>query len=338
MKKTTKEKKKPIVFSAVQPTGKLTIGNYIGAIKQWINMQEKYECIYCIADQHAITVQHDPKELKKNILDTLALYLSCGIDYKKNTIFIQSQIPEHSQLSWILNCYSYHGELKRMTQFKKKIIKKKIKNGIFTYPILMASDILLYQANKVPIGKDQKQHLELTKNIADRFNKIYGNIFTIPIPCFSKTGKKIMSLQETKKKMSKSDKNKNNIINLLEHPNTASKKIKKAITDSEFPPKIYYNTKNKPNISNLINIFSNIENIKISKIEEIFRGKNYAYFKKKISESLIEFLNKIQKKFRTIRKEEIFLNKILIKGKIKAKKKAKKMLKKVYKAVGFYEH
>lgn len=332
-KKITENK---VVFSAMQPTGKLTIGNYIGSIKQWVNMQDKYECIYCIADQHAITVKHNPKKIKKNILDTLALYLACGVDYKKNIIFIQSQIPEHSQLNWILNCYSYHGELRRMTQFKKK--KKETNNGIFNYPILMASDILLYKTNKVPIGQDQQQHLELTRNIANRFNKIYGKIFTIPVPCFSKTGKKIMSLQEPGKKMSKSDQNKNNIINLLENPQIASKKIKNAITDSEHPPKIYYNTKKKPNISNLINIFSNINNIKIQKIEEKFKEKCYIDFKKKISESLIEFLNKIQKKYKKVRNEEIFLNKILTNGKIKAKKKAKKMLKKVHEAIGFYKN
>lgn len=328
-------KKKSIVFSATRPTGKLTIGNYIGAIKQWITMQDKYKCIYCIADQHAITKKHDPKKLKKNILDTLALYIACGIDYKKSIIFIQSQIPEHSQLNWVLNCYSYYGELKRMAQFKKIKYKKEIKNGIFNYPTLMASDILLYNTDKVPIGKDQKQHLEITRNIAKRFNKIYGKIFTIPTPCFSETGEKIMSLQNIRKKMSKSDKNKKNIISLLENPKIASNKIQSAVTDSEIPPKIYYDIKKKPNISNLINIFSNLENIKISEIEKQFQGKLYKNLKEKISESLINTLNKIQTKFKKIRNEEKLLNKILVTGKIKAKKKAKKTIKKVYKAIGF---
>lgn len=333
-KKSTKKKK--IIFSAMQPSGKLTIGNYIGAIRHWINLQNQHECIYCIADQHAIITNQNPKKLKKNILDTLSLYLACGINYKKSIIFVQSHVPQHSQLSWILNCYSQYGELNRMIQFKQQKINKKINNAIFNYPILMASDILLYQTEIVPIGKDQKQHLELTKKIAKRFNKIHGKIFTIPNPLIDLKNGKIMSLQNSKKKMSKSDYNQNNIITLLENPKKAAEKIKKAITDSEFPPKIYYNLEKKPNISNLLNIFSGISNTEVSKIENQFKGYLYSNFKKCISEKMFIFLEKIQKKYKKIRKNKNLLYKILQNGAKKAQIKANKTLKRVYKVIGFF--
>lgn len=329
------QNKKKVIFSAMQPSGNLTIGNYIGALRQWIKLQKYYECIYCIADQHAIINNQNPNKIKENTLDTLALYLSCGINHKKSIIFIQSHVPQHSQLHWILNCYSYYGELKRMIQFKTNQFKKKINNAILNYPILMASDILLYQTNQVPIGKDQKQHLELTKKIAKRFNNIYGNIFTIPKYSIDEKNGKIMSLQDSKKKMSKSDINKNNIITLLEKPEIAAKKIKNAITDSEYPPKIYYNLEKKPSISNLLSIFSGITNKKISKIENQFKGKLYSEFKKKISEKMIIFLKKIQKKFKKIRNNKKLLDKILKNGANKATIKAKKTIKKVYQSIGF---
>ncbi|WP_348666214.1 tryptophan--tRNA ligase [Arsenophonus symbiont of Ornithomya chloropus] len=329
--------KKPIIFSGTQPSGKLTIGNYIGAIRQWVEAQNNYECIYCIVDQHAITIRQDPTELRKNTLDTLALYLACGINPKKSIIFLQSHVPEHSQLHWILNCYTYFGELKRMTQFKDKSMhySKNISAGLFNYPILMAADILLYQTNKVPVGIDQKQHLELSRNIAKRFNNIYGKIFTVPDPFMHVTGTKIMSLQEPKKKMSKSDNNHNNIIILLENPKYAIKKIKLAITDSEQPPKIYHNLEKKPGISNLIEILSGITNTSIVDIEKQFSGKLYGDLKNDVATAINDILYKIQNRFYEFRNNEKKLNNILLEGAIKAQNKARITLSKVYEAIGF---
>lgn len=240
---------KPIVFSGAQPSGELTIGNYMGALRQWVNMQDDYDCIYCIVNQHAITVRQDPSELKKRTLDTLALYLACGIDPKKSTIFVQSHVPQHSQLSWVLNCYAYFGELSRMTQFKDKSARhaENINAGLFDYPVLMAADILLYQANQIPVGGDQKQHLELSRDLALRFNALYGDIFTVPEPFIPQGGSaRVMSLQDPTKKMSKSDDNRNNVIALLEDPKSVAKKIKRAVTDSEEPPRVHYDLENKP--------------------------------------------------------------------------------------------
>lgn len=331
-----KSKNKKTVFSAIQPSGNLTIGNYIGAIRQWIKIQNKYNCIFCIADQHAITVRQNPKSLKNKILDTLSLIISCGVDYKKNIIFVQSHIPAHAQLNWVLNCYTYYGELKRMTQFKKKINNNKnINTGLLNYPILMASDILLYKTNYVLIGADQQQHLELTQKIAKRFNKIYGKIFTIPKQLFLDKNIKIMSLQNSQKKMSKSDNNKNNIITLLDEKEKVKQKIQLAETDSDNPPKIYYDIKNKPNISNLINIFSGITEKNIYEIEKQFYEKMYKDFKNSISESIISFLENIQNKFNKFRKNEILLKKILHNGSKKAKAISIKMIKKVYNTIGF---
>ena len=217
---------KPIVFSGVQPSGELTIGNYLGALRNWVKMQEDYECIFCVVDLHAITVRQDPTALRKATLDVLALYLACGIDPNKSTIFVQSHVPEHTQLSWVLNCYTYFGEMSRMTQFKDKSARyaENINVGLFDYPVLMAADILLYQAKSVPVGDDQKQHLEITRDIAARFNALYGDIFTIPEIFLGKAGARIMSLQDPDKKMSKSDDNRNNVVTLLEDPKSVAKK------------------------------------------------------------------------------------------------------------------
>lgn len=224
---------KPIVFSGAQPSGELTIGNYMGALRQWVNMQDDYHCIYCIVDQHAITVRQDPQQLRKATLDTLALYLACGIDPQKSTIFVQSHVPEHAQLGWALNCYTYFGELSRMTQFKDKSARyaENINAGLFDYPVLMAADILLYQTNQVPVGEDQKQHLELSRDIAQRFNAIYGDIFKVPEPFIPKSGARVMSLLEPTKKMSKSDDNRNNVIGLRpaggDQPDPAARSAKR---------------------------------------------------------------------------------------------------------------
>ena len=249
---------KPIVFSGAQPSGELTIGNYMGALRQWVNMQDDYHCIYCIVDQHAITVRQDAQKLRKATLDTLALYLACGIDPEKSTIFVQSHVPEHAQLGWALNCYTYFGELSRMTQFKDKSARyaENINAGLFDYPVLMAADILLYQTNLVPVGEDQKQHLELSRDIAQRFNALYGEIFKVPEPFIPKSGARVMSLLEPTKKMSKSDDNRNNVIGLLEDPKSVVKKIKRAVTDSDEPPVVRYDVQNKAGVSNLLDILS----------------------------------------------------------------------------------
>lgn len=328
---------KKIVFSGIQPSGQLTIGNYIGALKQWKKMQKKFFCIFCIVDLHAITsIQNSPINLRKNILDTLAIILACDIDYNKNIIFVQSQVPEHSQLNWILNCFVFHNELKRMTQFKDKYkMINKVNCGVFNYPILMSSDILLYNTNFVPVGSDQKQHLELSRIIAKRFNYIYKkNIFTIPKPIILELGSRIMSLKDPTKKMSKSDKNKKNIIELLDRPEIVMKKIKEAITDSNQPPIISYNVKNKTGISNLLDILSSITEVDISNIEKEFIGKSYNELKKKTSDVVCKFLINIQKKYYIYRKDEKFLKKIIHDGSIKAREKAKEKIKEIYNLIG----
>ncbi|WMY97429.1 MAG: tryptophan--tRNA ligase [Arsenophonus sp.] len=338
-KKIEFNKRKKILFSGTQPSGLLTIGNYIGAIKQWVLMQNKnnYNCIFCIVDHHTVTKKQDPDNMKKNIIDTLALYLACGINPKKSIVFIQSHVQEHVELNWILSCYTYFGELKRMTQFKKNLNNRKISQnvGLFNYPILMASDILLYQSNVVPVGLDQKQHIELTINIAKRFNKIYGDIFVIPQPCFSKKGKKILSLQQLDKKMSKSDRNKNNIITLLEDPKQVVKKITRATTDSENPPKVFFDLKNKIGISNLMNIFSGITGNSYELIEKEFKGKLYQEFKLSLSEVVSSFLKDIQNKFLEFKSNKKFLMDIVLDGADQAKKIAKHNIRKIKESIGY---
>ncbi|CUX95834.1 Tryptophan--tRNA ligase [Candidatus Mikella endobia] len=328
---------KPIVFSGAQPSGELTIGNYIGALSQWVNMQNDYNCIYCIVDLHAITTRQNIQHLRKTILDFIALYLACGIDPSKSTIFIQSHVPEHSQMSWLLNCYTYFGELKRMTQFKDKSAQysKNINSGLFNYPVLMAADILLYQTNKVPIGEDQKQHLELSRNLAKRFNTLYGDIFVIPEPFISNNNMRIMSLLNPKKKMSKSDINNQNIISLLEKPKSLINKLKGAITDSDNPPIIRYDPIDKPGISNLLNILSKITNTPITKLEKNFTGKMYGYLKNTVTDALLEMLTSLQNRYYALRADETYLNTILKEGAQKAKIQANLTLTKSYKAIGF---
>ncbi|QJC34224.1 tryptophan--tRNA ligase [Enterobacteriaceae endosymbiont of Donacia cinerea] len=327
--------KKKIVFSGIQPTGLLTLGNYIGALKQWKKLQKKYFCIYCIADLHSLTIHQKKNILNKNILDVLAMCLACGINPEKSIIFIQSHVPQHSQLNWILNCFTNFGEIKRMTQFKEKIfLNKNINVGLFNYPILMAADILLYQTNKVPVGKDQIQHIELARDIAYRFNKIYGNIFTIPEKILNYNGSCIMSLINPNKKMSKSDTNNNNIISLFDNDSIIKQKIKNAVTDSNYPPIIKYDFKNKPGISNLLVILSNITEFSIEKLEKDFQNKNYNSFKESIVINLCLFLNKLRKKYFFYRKNEKYLKSIITNGAEKAKKYANITLKKVYNVIG----
>ncbi len=332
---------KPIVFSGAQPSGELTIGNYMGALRQWVKMQDDYECIYCIVDLHAITVRQDAEKLRKATLDTLALYLAVGIDPKKSTIFVQSHVPEHTQLSWALNCYTYFGELGRMTQFKDKSARYETSNsesitaGLFDYPVLMAADILLYQTNQVPVGEDQKQHLELSRDIASRFNAIYGDVFTVPEPFIPKSGARVMSLQEPTKKMSKSDDNRKNVIGLLEDPKAVTKKIKSAMTDSEEPPVIRYDIKNKPGVSNLLDILSGVTGKAIPELEAEFEGQMYGHLKGAVADAVSGMLTDVQERFNRFRSDEAYLQEVMKEGAEKARARASVTLKKAYEAIGF---
>lgn len=328
---------KPIVFSGAQPSGELTIGNYMGALRQWVNMQDDYNCIYCIVDLHAITVRQDPTALRKATLDTLALYLACGIDPEKSTIFVQSHVPEHTQLSWILNCYTYFGELSRMTQFKDKSARyeENINAGLFDYPVLMAADILLYQTTQVPVGEDQKQHLELSRDVAARFNALYGEVFKVPEPFIPKSGARVMSLLEPTKKMSKSDDNRNNVIGLLEDPKSVVKKIKRAMTDGDEPPVVRYDVKNKAGISNLLDILSGVTGDSIAELEQKFEGQMYGHLKGAVAEAVSGMLTGLQARYSHFRNDEALLEQIMRDGATKARAQAQETLKKVYEAVGF---
>lgn len=328
---------KPIVFSGAQPSGELSIGNYLGALRNWVTLQDDYDCIYCIVNQHAITVRQDPEKLKKATLDTMALYLACGIDPNKSTIFVQSQVPTHAELAWVLNCYTYFGELSRMTQFKDKSARhaENINAGLFDYPVLMAADILLYQANLVPVGDDQKQHLELTRDIASRFNALYGDIFKVPEPFIAKAGARVMSLQDPTKKMSKSDENRNNVIGLLENPKEVEKKIKRAVTDSDEPPVVRYDVQNKAGVSNLLDILTGITGISIAELEQQFAGKMYGHLKTEVAAQVSGMLAQLQERYYHYRNNEDLLLDIMHDGAKKATKRAQATLAKVYDAIGF---
>ncbi|WP_042861348.1 tryptophan--tRNA ligase [Dickeya sp. NCPPB 3274] len=328
---------KPIVFSGAQPSGELTIGNYMGALRQWVNMQDDFDCVYCIVDQHAITVRQDPQQLRKATLDTLALYLACGIDPQKSTIFVQSHVPEHAQLGWLLNCYTYFGELSRMTQFKDKSARyeENINAGLFDYPVLMAADILLYQTNQVPVGEDQKQHLELSRDIAQRFNTIYGETFRIPEPFIPKSGARVMSLLEPTRKMSKSDDNRNNVIGLLEDPKSVVKKIKRAVTDSDEPPVVRYDLQNKAGVSNLLDILSGVTGKSIPELEQEFDGQMYGHLKGAVADAVSGMLIELQERYHRFRDDEAFLQQVMRDGAQKASARAQETLRKVYDVVGF---
>lgn len=325
---------KKIILSGIQSTGRLHLGNYLGAIDNWVKMQEEYDCYYMIANLHSLTIRNAPEELKNNTLKIIALYIAAGLDPEKNTIFIQSQVKEHSELAWILNCYTYMGELSRMTQFKDKSSKHadNINAGLFTYPVLMASDILLYKANMVPVGEDQKQHLEITRNIAERFNKIYGETFVMPEPYIRKSSARIMGLQEPLNKMSKSSNNLNDVIFLDDTPEVIIKKVKKAVTDSENVVK--YDRENKPGISNLMDIYGALKNKSQKEIEEEFDGQGYGNFKTAVAEAIIEKLKPIQDKYNELLKNTEYLEKVYTNGAERARKLASKTLEQVKEKIG----
>lgn len=330
-----KEKQK-IVLSLVQPSGIPTLGNYLGAFKNWANMAKDYDCLFGVADLHAITVRQVPSELRKNSLSVFALLLALGLDPDKETIFVQSQVAEHSQLAWILNCYTQYGEASRMTQFKEKSSRHadNINVGLFTYPSLMAADILLYQADFVPVGEDQKQHLELARNIAERMNGLYNNLFTVPEPFIGKAGARVMSLSEPEKKMSKSDSNQKSFISLLESPEQITKKIKSAVTDSE--ASVYYSD-DKPGVKNLMSIYSCCTGLSYDKIEAEFAGKGYGDFKAAVAEAVVEELRPMQEKYKKYIADKAFLLDCAAKGAEKASRRASRTLEKTMKKIGFLQ-
>jgi tryptophanyl-tRNA synthetase len=334
---TSNKASKPIVLSGAQPSGQLTIGNYLGALRQWDQMQDAYDCLYCIVDLHAITVRQEPAALRSASLDSLALYLACGIDPARSAVFMQSHVPEHSQLAWVLNCYTQFGELSRMTQFKDKSERhnNNINAGLFTYPVLMAADILLYQANQVPVGHDQKQHLELARDIAMRFNATHGDIFTVPEPFIAPVAARVMSLQEPTKKMSKSDENPWNFVGLLEDPKMISKKFKKAMTDSQDPPRVYFDLEQKPGVANLLSILSGVTGKSIDALVAEYEGKMYGHLKTDVADAVIALLEPVQQKFTELRQDQTTLDTVMRAGAAEARRRAAQTLAKVNEAVGF---
>ncbi|WKE65272.1 tryptophan--tRNA ligase [Gallaecimonas kandeliae] len=328
---------KPIVLSGAQPSGQLTLGNYLGALRQWDQMQSDYDCLYCIVDLHAITVRQDPKSLHEATLDSLALYLACGIDPARSAVFVQSHVPEHAQLAWVLSCYTQFGELSRMTQFKDKSARfaDNINAGLFTYPVLMAADILLYQANQVPVGHDQKQHLELARDVATRFNNLHGDVFTVPEPFIPKVAARVMSLQDPTKKMSKSDDNQGNFIGLLEDPKVITKKIKRAVTDSEDPPRVAFDVDAKPGVSNLLGILSAITGKSMPELEADYHGRMYGHLKGDVADAVVSLIEPVQARYKELREDRTQLNAIMRDGADKARARAEATLKKVYEVLGF---
>jgi tryptophanyl-tRNA synthetase len=300
-------------------------------------MQATHDCLYMIVDLHAITVRQEPAKLHEACLDGLALYLACGINPNQSTIFMQSHVPEHAQLSWVLNCYTQMGELNRMTQFKDKsqTNQSNVNIGLYAYPVLQAADILLYSANEVPVGEDQKQHLELTRDVATRFNNIHGEIFTIPEPFIPQDGARVMSLQEPTKKMSKSDVNPNNYIGLLEDTKKITKKIKRAVTDSDEQANIYFNTQEKPGVSNLLSLLSATSGKSIDALVPLYKDKLYGHLKVDVAESVVSILEPIQQEYARIRQDLPYLYEVIHQGSAKARERASDTLAKVYKALGF---
>ena len=326
---------RPVSYSGVQPSGNLTIGNYLGAIKNFPIYSEQYKCFYCVVDQHAITVRQVPAELRRRTYETLALYIACGLDPEKNTLYVQSHVPAHTEMAWMLNCFTMFGELSRMTQFKDKSQKHadNVNAGLFTYPVLMAADILLYQTNVVPIGADQKQHLELARNIVDRFNQLYPDTFTMPEPIIQKSGAKIMSLAEPTQKMSKSDENENAVVRILDAPDAIMRKFKRAVTDSD--SEIRFDPENKPGVSNLLTIYSCFSGKSIEEAEREFDGRGYGDFKTAVGQACCEKLIPVQEEYRRILADKAYLGEVMKKGADEASYYARKTLSKVRRKLGF---
>ncbi|MDE6788761.1 MAG: tryptophan--tRNA ligase [Ruminococcus sp.] len=327
---------KKLIFSGIQPTGTFTLGNYLGAVRNWGPLQDEYNCIYCVVDMHAITVRQEPAKLRQNTLNSYALLMACGIDVEKSILFIQSHVKTHAELNWILCCNTQFGELSRMTQFKDKSKRHPddINAGLFTYPSLMAADILAYNADLVPVGVDQKQHLELARNIAQRFNQRYGDFFTVPEPYIAEVGAKIMSLQEPTKKMSKSDDNPNAVILILDDKDTIIRKFKRAVTDSE--SEIVYR-EGKDGINNLMTIYSTVTGKSFSEIESEFAGKGYGDFKLAVGEAVADHLEPVRTEFARLSQDKAYLKECYTAGAEKALRYSQRTLSKVYRKVGFVD-
>ena len=327
---------KKIIFSGIQPSGTLTLGNYIGALRNFKLLEDEYQCIYCVVDMHAITVRQDPAALRRRCLELTAIYIASGLDPKKNIIYCQSHVSGHAELAWILNCFTYMGELQRMTQFKDKAQKHadNINAGLFTYPTLMAADILLYQTNLVPIGADQKQHLELTRNIAQRFNGVYGDVFTVPEGYFGKVGSRIMSLQDPSRKMSKSDPE-DTFISLLDPPDAIRRKVRRAVTDSEAD--IRFDPVNKPGVSNLLSIIAALTGQSVEEAAAELQGQGYGKLKDRVSECVIETLAPLQSEHKRLMADKAYLQGVLAENAEIANRMALRTLRKVQRKVGFAE-
>ena len=322
------------IFSGIQPTGNLTLGNYIGALRNFSLLQDEYDCLYSIVDMHAITVRQNPAELRKACLRTMSIFIASGLDPKKNIIYFQSQVPQHAELAWILNCFTYMGELQRMTQFKDKSAKHadNINAGLFTYPVLMAADILLYQTDLVPIGSDQKQHLELSRDIAERFNGVYGDVFTVPDGYFPKVGARVMSLQEPTRKMSKSDPEETYIA-ILDKPEVIRRKMRRAVTDCDNT--VVFDPENKPGVSNLMSILSALSGMSMEAISAEYDGKGYGKFKDAVADSVIAALEPIQKRYDEISADKAYLQEVLSDGAERASALAHRTMLKVRKKIGY---
>ncbi len=327
--------RKKVIFSGIQPSGNLTIGNYIGAMKNFVTLQDEYDCFYCVVDLHAITVRQDAAALRRRTLELAALYLAVGLDPQKNTLFVQSHVPAHSELAWILNCYTYMGELSRMTQFKDKSKKheENINAGLFTYPVLMAADILLYQTDLVPIGEDQRQHLELTRDVAIRFNNAYSPTFVVPEAYYGKVGARIRSLQDPLAKMSKSDEDENAFIAILDTPEAIVRKLKRAVTDSG--SEVRFDPENKPGVSNLLTIFAAMTGMDLPAAERYFEGKGYGDFKNGVAESIVEGLRPVRERYAALIADRAHLESVLADAADRANRVANRTLAKAQRKVGF---
>lgn len=334
MENITAPERKKVIFSAIQPSGTITLGNYLGAVKNWVQLQEEYNCIFALADLHTITVRQEPARFRQNTLQAYALLLACGIDPEKSLFFIQSHVHTHAELAWLLNCYTQFGELSRMTQFKDKAASHadNVNAGLFTYPCLMAADILAYQADLVPVGADQKQHLELTRNIAVRFNGVYGDTFRVPDPYISKTGARVMSLQEPGKKMSKSDTNANAWVAVLDKPEDVMRKFKRAVTDSEACVRY---AEGKDGINNLMGIYAVMTGKSFAEIEREFEGKGYGDFKMAVGESVVNALRPIQERYQELIKDKAYLEKCYTESAQTALRISQRTLDKAMRKIGY---
>ena len=329
------EKDKKVIFSGIQPSGELTLGSYMGAIKNWVALQDEYNCVYCIVDMHAITVRQDPAVLRRRSVDQMAQYIACGLDPEKNIMFIQSHVHQHAELSWVLGCYTQFGELSRMTQFKAKSQQHadNITAGLFTYPVLMAADILLYQTDLVPVGDDQRQHVELCRDIAQRFNGVYSDTFTLPEPFIPKMGARIMGLGDPTSKMSKSDPD--GCVFLMDKPEDIMRKFKRAVTDSDTERCVHFDGANKPGVSNLMTIYASVTGKSFEEIEAEFTGQGYGVFKPAVGEAVVELFRPIREEAERLMADKVYLEGICKAGAEKAAYMAEKTLRKVYKKIGF---